>query len=45
MQIFHFDVRNLQWEPYWRDYILGIRKFILKEEEESLPLARSKLKR
>lgn len=44
-KIFHFDVRDLQWEPYWRDYILGIRKFILKEDEESLPLARSKLKR
>lgn len=43
--MFNFDVRPLVWTDYWRDYVLGARKFILKEEESTLPLARRNLKR
>lgn len=42
---FHFDVRNLNWLSYWEDYVIGIRKFILKEEDSMLPKARKNLKR
>lgn len=42
---FQFDVRNLQWTDYWHDYVLGIRKFILKEEDETIQSARNKLNR
>ncbi|KAF7492661.1 Putative fatty acyl-CoA reductase [Sarcoptes scabiei] len=44
-QVFEFDVRKLVWSDYWRDYVLGIRKFVLKEDEATLPLARTKLQR
>lgn len=33
------------WESYLGAYMMGIRKFILKDTAESLPQARTKLKR
>jgi fatty acyl-CoA reductase len=44
-EAFHFDIRQLHWPTYWEDYVIGIRKYILKEENSSLPKARSNLKR
>lgn len=44
-ETFHFDIRELHWPTYWEDYVLGARKYILKEENTSLPLARSRLRR
>jgi fatty acyl-CoA reductase len=43
--LFNFDIRQLDWPNYWEDYVLGIRKHILKEEDSSLPKARRKLRR
>lgn len=36
---------NYTWEAYVGAYMLGIRKFILKDTAESLPQARTKLRR
>lgn len=40
--IFPFDVRKINLVKYIEDYILGIRKFILKEDQsaEALEVAR-----
>lgn len=42
---FNFDIKHLDWSSYWRDYVLGARQFILKEEASSLPVARKKLRK
>ncbi|KAJ8687690.1 hypothetical protein QAD02_023484 [Eretmocerus hayati] len=44
-QTFMFDVRQIDWPSYLENYILGIRRFILKESPDSLPAARLHLKR
>ncbi|KAI1285384.1 putative fatty acyl-CoA reductase [Halotydeus destructor] len=44
-ETFAFDVRELHWPTYWEDYVLGTRKFILKEEHSTLPQARKSLQR
>lgn len=36
---------EFNWESYIGSYMLGIRRFILKDSTESLPQARNKLKR
>lgn len=40
---FCFDVAQINWEEYIEDYVLGIRRFIFKEEETSLPKARKQV--
>ncbi|KAJ8916621.1 hypothetical protein NQ315_000266 [Exocentrus adspersus] len=37
---FCFDVAKIDWESYIENYVLGIRRFIFKEEASSLPKAR-----
>lgn len=44
-EVFNFDVREIEWLPYLEDYVLGVRKYILKENESTLPAARRRLKR
>lgn len=44
-EIFDFDVRPIEWTPYLENYVLGVRKYILKEDESTLPAARRKLMR
>ncbi|XP_013781053.1 putative fatty acyl-CoA reductase CG5065 [Limulus polyphemus] len=44
-ETFSFDVRPIKWAPYMENYVLGVRKFILKEDESTLPAARRKLQR
>ncbi|CAG2161713.1 unnamed protein product [Oppiella nova] len=43
--IFHFDIRTIHWPTYWGDYVLGTRKYILKEDNNTLPEARSNLRK
>lgn len=38
---FMFDVREIEWSSYIEHYILGIRRFMLNEDLESLGAARS----
>ncbi|XP_034234855.1 putative fatty acyl-CoA reductase CG5065 [Thrips palmi] len=44
-QTFDVDVSHMSWKPYVTDYMMGIRKYILKDGSESLPSARSKLQK
>ncbi|XP_076754544.1 fatty acyl-CoA reductase 1 [Xylocopa sonorina] len=44
-QTFMFDVKEIDWPAYIEQYILGIRLFMLKENPDTLPAARSHLKK
>ncbi|XP_023236666.1 putative fatty acyl-CoA reductase CG5065 [Centruroides sculpturatus] len=44
-QTFCFDTTNLNWLTYWEESILGIRKYLFREDHASLPLARKGIKR
>ncbi len=43
-QIFDCDVRSLDWHTYMKVYVLGTRRFVLKEDVNTLPAAKRKLK-
>jgi len=43
-RLFNFDTRPLKWDKFLGDYVLGVRKFMLKESMDSLEKARSNLK-
>ncbi|KAG7214096.1 hypothetical protein KM043_001455 [Ampulex compressa] len=40
---FNVSIKNLDWDTYVRQYMLGIRKYILKDSPESMSKARSRL--
>lgn len=42
---FNCDVSTLDWNEYLKNYMLGIRKYILKDDLESLEVARKTIKR
>lgn len=42
-RLFNFDVSNLTWESYLKDYVLGVREFLLKEPISNLEQARRNL--
>lgn len=44
-QTFMFDVKQIDWPSYIEHYILGIRHFILKESPDTLPAARSHIRK
>ncbi|XP_077516648.1 fatty acyl-CoA reductase 1-like isoform X2 [Amblyomma americanum] len=44
-KLFSLGVQDMDWRPYWDQYVLGIRKFLFKGEDGSLPDARRQLKR
>lgn len=44
-QVFYFDVTTINWRAYFELYILGVRRFILKDDPTTLPQARIKLKK
>lgn len=41
-EIFDFDAGRIDWESYFEYYILGIRKFILKDNEDTIQVARKR---
>nr|CAD7200385.1 unnamed protein product [Timema douglasi] len=43
--LFEVDVTQMDWDMYVKEYMLGIRKFILKDSTDTLPSARRKLQR
>lgn len=45
--IFEIDINEdgFNWEDYVKHFILGVRQFVLKDKLDSLPQARTKLKR
>jgi fatty acyl-CoA reductase len=40
---FNFDVRQIDWDRYLFDYLMGIKTYLLQEKLEDLPKARSNL--
>lgn len=40
---YNVDMKNLDWDAYLHQYMLGIRKYILKDSPDSLTKARSRL--
>ncbi|XP_077520154.1 uncharacterized protein LOC144129978 [Amblyomma americanum] len=43
-ELFSLDIENIEWRPYWDQYVLGIRKHLFKAEDDKLPDARRQLK-
>lgn len=41
---YNFDVQKINWESYMESYVLGVRKYLLKEDSSTLDLRRSNLK-
>ncbi|CAF4887390.1 unnamed protein product [Pieris macdunnoughi] len=44
-QIFPFSMKQVDWEEYFDEYLAGIRRYLFKEGDETLPQARIKWKR
>jgi fatty acyl-CoA reductase len=44
-KIFNFDIRQVNWNDYLFDIIMGVKVYLLKEDIENLPEARNKLAR
>ncbi|XP_075556752.1 fatty acyl-CoA reductase 1-like [Dermacentor variabilis] len=44
-QLFSFNLQGVDLSQYARDYMLGIRKYLLKAEDSELPEARKRLRR
>ncbi|KAI6187818.1 Fatty acyl-CoA reductase [Aphelenchoides besseyi] len=42
-QIYNFDIRQVNWDRYLFDYLMGIKIYLLQEKLEDLPKARSNL--
>lgn len=45
LQVFNFDVRQLNWLEYIENYVLGVKKYLLKEDMAGIPEAKQHLKR
>lgn len=43
-ETFDLDVRNLNWSSYIETYLLGIRKYLAKDDPETIDEARQKMK-
>ncbi|RCN30565.1 male sterility protein [Ancylostoma caninum] len=44
-QQFNFDIRQLDWDSYLFDYVMGIKRYILKDDLDKLQVARANLAR
>ncbi|XP_013843790.1 fatty acyl-CoA reductase 2 isoform X3 [Sus scrofa] len=44
-RVFNFDVRQLNWLEYIENYVLGVKKYLLKEDMAGIPKAKQHLKR
>ncbi|XP_035673692.1 fatty acyl-CoA reductase 1-like [Branchiostoma floridae] len=42
-KIFKFDCRGLHWPTYMENYVLGTKKYVLKEDMDQLPIAKANL--
>ena len=43
-QTFYFDVREVDWQSYTENYVVGTKKYILNEDPDNLEQARAHLK-
>lgn len=44
-QLFNFDISQVNWHAYLEDYVKGVRQFVLKEADSTLPESRNRLNR
>nr|XP_044995431.1 fatty acyl-CoA reductase 2 isoform X2 [Jaculus jaculus] len=44
-RVFNFDVRQLNWLEYIENYVMGVKKYLLKEDMAEIPKARQHLRR
>lgn len=44
-QTFDIDIRKIDWESYWENYLLGVRRYLFKQDPSTLPESRKRLKR
>ncbi|KAL0858852.1 hypothetical protein ABMA27_011304 [Loxostege sticticalis] len=44
-QLFPFSMAELEWREYFEEYMAGIRRYLFKESDDTLPQARIKWKR
>lgn len=44
-KLFNFNVKNIDWSLFIKNYVLGIRKFLFKESDKSLSTGRKLLQR
>ncbi|XP_039738338.1 fatty acyl-CoA reductase 2 [Pteropus medius] len=44
-RVFNFDVRHLNWSQYMENYVLGIKKYLLKEDMAGIPEVKQHLRR
>ncbi|XP_054153750.1 putative fatty acyl-CoA reductase CG5065 [Oppia nitens] len=42
---FPIDVRDINWKSYFSDYVLGVRRHLLRESDDTLPDARRRIQR
>jgi len=42
---FDFDVNNIDWKIYYKNIWLGMRRHLLKENDDEIPKAKRRLKR
>ncbi|KAH8026766.1 hypothetical protein HPB51_024315 [Rhipicephalus microplus] len=42
-ETFDFDIRSIDWVAYMEQYILGVRRYVLKEDPSTIPTARRNL--
>lgn len=43
--IFYLNVAAINWHEYMEKYVLGVRRYLLKEDPSTLPKARMRLRR
>jgi fatty acyl-CoA reductase len=43
-QTFYTDIKMVDWDGYLKNYVLGTRHYLLKEDPATLPKARRRLK-
>ena len=43
--IFNFDMKNIDWDQYYRSFTLGVKMYLLKDDMNELPKARQLVQR
>ena len=44
-QTFFFDVEKLDWDTYFVRYVIGLKKYLLKEDLANIPIAQSRIRK
>jgi alcohol-forming fatty acyl-CoA reductase len=41
-ELFNFSMQNMDWENYFKTHILGLRKYLAKDDPSTIPVARTR---